>query len=60
MSVVSNEPADVARRIRGEGKRASGGWREIAAAMARSGRGRVGFTLLLLFAIDFSDFRFTA
>ena len=51
MSVVSNEPADVVRRIRGEGKRASGGWREIARAIARSRRGQVGFTLLFLFAI---------
>jgi peptide/nickel transport system permease protein len=51
MSVVSNEPADVVRRIRGEGKRASGGWREIAGAMARSRRGQVGFSLLFLFAI---------
>jgi len=51
MSVLSHDPAEVARRIRGEGRRASGGWREIARALLRSRRGQIGFTVLGLFAI---------
>jgi peptide/nickel transport system permease protein len=51
VSVASNDPVDVARRIRGEGKRASGGWRDTFRALLRSRRGQVGFTLLFLFLI---------
>jgi peptide/nickel transport system permease protein len=51
VSTLSHDPAEVAARIRGAGKHASGGWREIARALLRSRRGQVGFTLLFLFAI---------
>jgi peptide/nickel transport system permease protein len=51
MNVLSQDPAEVARRIRGEGKRAAGGWRETTRALLRSRRGQVGFGLLLVFLL---------
>ena len=51
MSTLSHDPAEVTARIRGAGKHAAGGWREIVRALLRSRRGQVGFTLLVLFAI---------
>jgi peptide/nickel transport system permease protein len=51
VSSLSHDTGDVVRRIRGEGKRASGGWRETARALLRSRRGQVGFVLLAAFAI---------
>jgi peptide/nickel transport system permease protein len=50
VSAASHDPVEVARRIRGEGRRASGGWRGIVRAILRSRRGQVGFALLALFA----------
>ncbi|HEY1480167.1 MAG TPA: ABC transporter permease [Gaiellales bacterium] len=49
MSATTNDPVEVARRIRGEGKHARGGWRDVVRALARSRRGQVGVVLLLLF-----------
>jgi peptide/nickel transport system permease protein len=51
VSTLSHDPSEVAARIRGGGKHAAGGWREIVRALVRSRRGQVGFTLLVLFAI---------
>jgi peptide/nickel transport system permease protein len=51
MSVVSNDAAEVARRIHGEGSGVGARARRALAALTRTRRGQIGFALLALFLI---------
>jgi peptide/nickel transport system permease protein len=50
VSVLSHDPAEVTRRIRGEGGGAAGSAKRIFASLTRTRRGQIGLVFLVLFA----------